>query len=135
MLQEHLLLLQPIAAEIPAHWGVVYFSLKKSSKPLLTHSLGSSAWFELLLQRLGSFPDGWCFVSFTPKINTPLNPNWCGIVSHITLAGQPMSSGDLSVLPTAVMLNTWIQQYSNAGNLNSGPYACTASILPIEPFP
>lgn len=45
VLQEDLPLLQPIAAEVPAPFGMVYLSLKKSAKP----------WIILLVPVLGSF--------------------------------------------------------------------------------
>lgn len=60
--------------------GVVYFSFKKERQSS-AGSLASGSWFQLLLQRLDSFPNWQCSVSFTPKINTPVNPNCCGIVS------------------------------------------------------
>ena len=51
MLRELLPLLQPIAAELPAHWGVVSLSLKKAAAVL--HSLFG---FRLRFRLLDSFP-------------------------------------------------------------------------------
>ena len=69
--------------------------------PIFTYKSGGCtprplSWFLLLLRQLGSFPDSWCFVSFNPKINAPLNTNLCGIVLHINIV--PQRTFDLCIL-------------------------------------